>query len=286
MKKMSFRIIPIIGHQKNVRMIHLQALERRRADTAPDEYPYNTAVIKSLTRMEFTSSVTFLVGENGSGKSTLLEAIACAAKSITVGSQPVNSDPTLLHARQLAKDLRLTWGVRTHKGFFLRAEDFFGYAKQVASARREMMDELDNIDREYQGRSDYAKTLASMPYKRELGDIQSRYGDGLDAQSHGESFIKLFQSRFVPGGLYILDEPEAPLSPKRQLGFLSLLKEMVDLKAQFIIASHSPILMAFPDATILELDGGEMRATTYNDVEHVRITRHFLQHPESFLRHL
>lgn len=116
--------------------------------------------------------------------------------------------------------------------------------------------------------------------------LRARYGEGLDAQSHGESFLALFQARFVPDGLYLLDEPEAPLSPLRQVGFLSLLKEMVAKEAQFVIATHSPILMAYPGATILSFDGGEVRSVAWGDLEHVTITRSFLNAPEAYLQHL
>jgi predicted ATPase len=113
-----------------------------------------------------------------------------------------------------------------------------------------------------------------------------RYGENLDANSHGESFLKIFQSRFVAGGLYLLDEPEAPLSPQRQLALMSMLKEMVDQEAQFIIATHSPILMAFPGARILNFDNHPVMEAHYDDVEHVSLTRAFLNNPQSFLRRL
>lgn len=131
-----------------------------------------------------------------------------------------------------------------------------------------------------------AKDLAKMPYTRELSDIERRYGNGLDSQSHGESFLVLFQSRFVPGGLYLMDEPEVPLSPLRQLGLLALIKEMTEQDAQFIIATHSPILMAFPQAIILSFDESPIRSVEYESLEHVSLTRDFLNNPEAFLRHL
>jgi len=113
-----------------------------------------------------------------------------------------------------------------------------------------------------------------------------RYGEDLDANSHGESFLKLFQARFVPGGLYLLDEPEAPLSPQRQLALLSMLQEMVEQNAQFIIATHSPILMAFPGAAILSFDQHPVREIAWEETEHVSLTRAFLNNPQRFLRHL
>jgi predicted ATPase len=116
--------------------------------------------------------------------------------------------------------------------------------------------------------------------------MQRRYGEGLDARSHGESFLALFQARFVPGGLYLLDEPEAPLSPIRQLALIAALKQMVAQDAQFIIATHSPILMAFPDAQIYNFDVCPPQVVAYAGLEHVRLTRDFLDNPEAFLKYL
>ena len=227
-----------------------------------------------------------IMGPSGSGKSTLMNTIACAAGSVTVGSESVKTDPSLAHVRGLADHLRLTWTKRTHKGFFLRAEDFFGYAKQMAQTRRELEDDLKKVDSEYAGRSKLAKDLAKLPHANELHAIKKRYGEGLDSRSHGESFLALFQSRFVPNGLYLLDEPEAPLSPIRQLAFLSALKQMIAEDSQFIIATHSPIIMAFPNAEILSFDDGKIRKVNYNELEHVILTRAFLNDPEAYLRHL
>ncbi len=237
--------------------------------------------------MDLPSEVTFLVGENGSGKSTLMEALACAVGLPVVGSESAGSDKSLAHARKLSKHLRLSWNRRTHNGFFMRAEDFFGFAKHMETTRKELEEDLVRVERETEGRSKLARGLAKMPYARELHGIKSRYGDGLDARSHGEAFLSLFQSRFVPNGLYLLDEPEAPLSPLRQLSFLSMLKEMVaDQNAQFIIATHSPIIMAFPNATIYSFDNGSIKRVPYDEVEHVVITRDFLSNPARFLHQL
>jgi predicted ATPase len=226
------------------------------------------------------------VGENGSGKSTLLEAIACAAGSITVGSEGVETDQTLAEMRKLARCFKLVWRQKTRRGFFLRAEDFFGYAKRLNQMRAALKEDLAEVDETYQGRSAYAKGLAKMPYARELHELERRYGEGLDARSHGESFLAFFQTRFVPGGLYLLDEPEAPLSPLRQLTFLALLKEMVQQEAQFIIATHSPLILAFPGATILSFDANPIRPVNYDELEHVTLTREFLNNPALYLKHL
>jgi predicted ATPase len=234
-------------------MIHLRSIELRYTPEAKS-FPFTLPVVNLWEPLVFTSPVTYFVGENGSGKSTLMEAIACAIGAITIGSESVKTDPTLKEIRNLGKLLKISWNKRTHRGFFLRAEDFFGYVKQLSKTRAELEDDLNKVDEEYRERSEFARGLARISYTRELSDIQNRYGDGLNLHSHGESYLELFQSRFIPDGLYLLDEPEAALSPLRQLGFLSLLKDMVKRDSQFIIATHSPILMAFPDGVILSFD--------------------------------
>lgn len=251
-----------------------------------DGFPFSVPVIRALTELTFDTPVTFFVGENGSGKSTLMEGIALAAGLPTVGSGESKADATLVAQRALARALRLSWTRRATRGFFLRAEDFFGFTKRLSQMRAEMFQEIARIDAEYEGRSDYARGLAKGPMGASLADMQRRYGDDLDAHSHGQSFLKLFQSRFVPGGLHLLDEPEAPLSPQSQLGLMAMMSDMVAQDAQFIIATHSPILLAFPGARILSFDGGEVRETAWDSLEHVALTRDFLSAPERFLRHL
>jgi predicted ATPase len=264
----------------------LRSVTKNKLGTSQDVFPFDVPVIRSLTTLEFTAQVTILVGENGCGKSTLLEAIACASGAVTMGSEGVEADPSLAALRALGKALKLVWTKKTHRGFFMRSEDFFGYARKMTAMREELQKNLEDVEIEYKDRSLTAKLHARSSYARELGALSRDYDRGLDARSHGESYLKLFQARFVPEGFYLLDEPEAPLSPIRQLSFLAILKTMVDQKSQFIIATHSPILMAFPGAAILSLDGGEIRRVEYQDVEHVRVTKDFLNNPQSFLKNL
>ncbi len=139
---------------------------------------------------------------------------------------------------------------------------------------------------ERDGLKGYGLTLARGVVGGQRRALASRYGEDADARSHGESFLNLFQSRFVPGGLYLLDEPEAPLSPQRQLALLAMLKEMAGQDSQFVVATHSPILMALPGADILSFDTTPVTRVRYEEVEHVSFTRDFLNNPEAFLRHL
>ena len=271
-------------------MIHLRGIHLN--DPPDDEagvFPYAVPSIASLRdadgHLAFTTPVTFFVGENGSGKSTLLEGIACATNAIAAGSVDLERDPTLAAGRALAETIRPVWKQKTHRGFFLRAEDFFGYATRMENMAADLKAELDAIAAD-PSLSPVAKGYASMAFGGEFGALRRDYGDGLDAKSHGEAFLDFFSRRVVPGGLYLLDEPETPLSPMRQLVLLSLLNRMVDLDCQFVIATHSPILMALPDAVIYAFDGGRVAPTLFDLVEHVAVTKTFLNDPRAYLRHL
>ena len=267
-------------------MPHLIEARLRPSSRRRTGFAFDIPAVRSLDRLRFDAPVTMFVGENGSGKSTLLEALAIAARAVTAGSVEATDDPTLDGVRALAGELRLSWATRTHRGFFLRAEDFFGYAKRLSRLRAELEEGLAAVDAEYADRAGLARDLARTPYLRELGELERRYGEGLDAQSHGESFLRFFQARLVPGGTYFLDEPEAPLSPARQLAFLALLREMVAADCQVILATHSPILLAFPGAAIWSFDADPIALVPYESLEHVTLTRDFLANPEAFLRHL
>ena len=267
-------------------MVLLRSITWKRAPDDAEAFPFSVPAIRSLPGLSLDTAVTFFVGENGSGKSTLLEGLAAAVGLPTIGSESVRDDATLAAQRALGSRMRLSWRRRTHRGFFLRAEDFFGFTKYLARMRTELRARLREIEVEYEGRSAYARGLAMGPTSASLAELEHRYGVDLDASSHGESFLRLFQSRFVPGGLYLLDEPEAPLSPQSQLGLMAMLKEMVAEDAQFIIATHSPILLAFRGGTIITFDERPPRPIAYDELDHVRITRDFLNSPESFLRHL
>jgi len=265
---------------------HLASISRRGGDDTA--FPFTVPAIRSLEQLPLDATVTFFVGENGSGKSTLLEGIAAAARLPAIGSADVPRDETLAAQRPLGKALRLSWQKKATRGFFLRAEDFFGFAKRLARERAELLLEMREVSEQYraQDRSKYAEGLAQGPLASSLAGMEQRYGVDLDANSHGQSFLKLFQSRFVPGGLYLLDEPEAPLSPQSQLALLAMIGDMVNRDAQFIIATHSPMLLAFPGAQIYSFDQTPIAAVAYEELDHVRLTRDFLNAPERYLNQI
>ena len=257
---------------------------RRRGGGDEGRFPFSVPALRSLVALDLAAPVSFFVGENGSGKSTVLEAIAAAARLPAVGSDDVQADGTLAAQRELGDALQLVWSRRTKRGFFLRAEDFFGFTKRLAMMRADLQARLAEIELEYAERSAYAKGLASGPVRASLGALETRYGVDLDANSHGQSFLHLFRSRFVPGGLYLLDEPEAPLSPQSQLGLMAMIADMVAEDAQFVIATHSPLLLAYPGARIVSFDEVPVRSVEYSDLESVKLVREFLAAPERYLR--
>ncbi len=265
-------------------MIHLRSVDLKPAARTLRGFPFELPVVRKFQEIRFDAAVTFLVGENGSGKSTVLEALAAAVGSVVVGGEDVRADKTLAHARSLAAQLKLVWTKRTHRGFFLRAEDFFNFTRRVNRTSAELEEMAEEFERG--GLKGYGLRLAQGVARGQRQALASRYGEDADARSHGESFLALFQSRFVPGGLYLLDEPEAPLSPQRQLALLAMLKEMAGQDSQFVVATHSPLLMALPGADILSFDHAPVRRVPYDEVEHVSLTRDFLNNPEAFLRHL
>jgi predicted ATPase len=267
-------------------MIHLRSIKYQPKESLPNQYPFNLKIIKDFVELSFTSPVTFFVGENGSGKSTLLESIALATNAITIGSVNGDQDRSLDSTRSLSRHLKTVWNQNTHRGFFLRAEDFFGYTRKLAQTKEEIQKEIDSVPNRYSKRSSYAAELAKLPHKRDLNELDQRYGNKLEAASHGESFLNFFQTRFVPNGLYLLDEPEAALSPISQLAFLSITKQMVEDNAQFVIATHSPILMAFPNAVIYDFDSTPIQTILYDQVKHVEIMKGFLESPQSYLKYL
>lgn len=265
-------------------MPFLRSIEKKETfgDHAED-FPFSLPIFSGMDRLDLSSPVTFFIGENGSGKSTLLEALAVGLETTVVGSEDLKTDPSLEPARALADHLRFVRNRSPRRGFFFRAEDFLGFVKGVERS----MGEFEDLEAHYDNTlSGLGRQLAMGVARRSRGELASRYGNNPHAFSHGESFLNMFESRLVPDELYLLDEPETPLSPLRQLSFLSLVKEMVRQGCQFIIATHSPILMAFPEARILNFDSHPPKLTPYEDVEHVSLTKAFLNDPEGFLRRL
>ncbi len=225
------------------------------------------------------------MGENGSGKSTLIEALAIALGATAAGALDLSDDATLAGARRLAGTLTLVQTERPRSRMFFRAEDAFGFTRRVEREMHAVDDEVAAIlGDERAGLA--ARRRAASYVRGQRNALAARYGEDPHAQSHGETFLAILRQRLVPQGLYLLDEPETPLSPTRVLALLAMVHDAVRDGSQFVIATHSPILAAFPGAQILVFDGAAIRPTPYAELEHVRVTRDFLCAPERYLRHL
>lgn len=252
-----------------------------------DAWPFDLPRPEDGRTVPLDAAVTILVGENGSGKSTLLEALAVAAELPAAGhrDRPAD-DPTLAGVRPLADALRLVWTARSRRGLFLRAEDFFGYVRAQNARDAEARAEAERVARERPDVSDLELRRMQGPWIGPVAARAARYGGDLDGRSHGEAFLDFFQARLRGPGLHLLDEPEAALSPLRQLALLAILRDAAAAGGQFVIATHAPIVMACPGARILEFADGRMRETAFDDLEPVRVLRAFLDAPEAYLRHL
>jgi predicted ATPase len=223
-----------------------------------DVFPFQLPAIRSLDELRLDARVTFLVGENGSGKSTLVEAIAVAAGFNPEGGSRDNNFATRRSDSELHRHVRLIRSTRRPRtGYFLRAESFYNVGT-----------EAERIVREAGG--SFAAYGGKSPHE----------------QSHGESFMALVNHRFGPDGLYVLDEPEAALSPQRQLALLVAMHGLVREGSQFVVATHSPILLAFPGARLLRLDGERIEPVEYRQTEHYALTRDFLNDPDRYLKRL
>jgi predicted ATPase len=256
--------------------LFLTQVTRRSGAQDASLFPWSLPLVRNFTRLRFRSRVTFFVGENGSGKSTLLEALAVAADALALGGADLRTDPTLEGARRFAASLVLSKSKRPRAKMFLRAEDVFGYTQRLVRD----MDEITDTANRYAGTRAYGYIAAQR------NALTKRYGVDPDGRSHGETFLALLEARLLPGGLYLLDEPETPLSPVRVLGLLAMLLDATAAGSQFVIATHSPILMALPGAALMHFVDGEIRGIAYEDVEHVRVTRDFLNAPDRYLKYL
>ncbi|MFB0496967.1 putative ATPase [Mucilaginibacter sp. OAE612] len=236
----------------------LQEIQLKR-DTVPsfDAYPFHIPSIRSLKSLKFHRDVTFIIGENGSGKSTLVEAIALHMGFSIEGGSKNAQFQTHNNSSQLFNYLT---GIKSYKKptdhFFLRAESFYNVATY-----------MENV------------------YENDKGRFERQYGvRSLHECSHGESFMATLTNRLTGNGLYIFDEPEAALSPNRQMAALSLINTLVNENSQFIIATHSPILLAYPGATIYQLDDSGIKQIHYEETEHYMVTKHFLNNYEEMTR--
>jgi predicted ATPase len=246
-------------------------------------FPFNIPAVRFAKHIELDNRVTIFVGDNGSGKSTLLESLALKLNLPLIGGF-ISDHQGFDAARALQPYIEIESGRSTSRGFFFRAEDFSDFINSVENQHRKNSVDLDEL----KGKVDDSiiKQMSdSMNYN--LRRMRKDYGDNMQAFSHGEAYITIMQTRIADKGIYLLDEPEAALSPVKQLSLLFLIMEILKSRnSQFIISTHSPILMGFPGARIYEIREEGMQQVNYEDTDHYRVTKAFLDNPDSYLRHI
>jgi predicted ATPase len=265
--------------------VFVTAFRRRRGAKTDDAFPWTVPALRALKELRFDAPVTFLMGENGCGKSTLLEALAVATDAEAAGSEDVDNDATLAGSRRFADAFEADErGIPRERAFF-RAEDAFGFTKRIEREMKEIDAQADAMLHDEKA-SPFRRRLGANIARSSRGVLAGKYGDDPHARSHGETFLGIVRAHVSPNGLYLLDEPETPLSPTRVLTLLAILLAASRSGSQFIIATHSPILAALPGASIRVFAGEHIVETPYDELEHVRITRGFLNAPGRYLHYL
>lgn len=249
-----------------------------------DTFPWSLPLIKNLETLTFEKNISFFVGENGSGKSTILEAIAAYTEVPLAGSLRLEEDESLAASNRLADYLSIRYAEKTRHGFFIRAEDFIGFSRNIKNQIKELDDEIEEVKANFTG-GDIKLTIGTL--EGEKNNYIKRYSKDLEAMSHGEGFLKFFTSRITAKGLYLIDEPEAALSPTRQLSLLSLILEKVKTTgSHFIIATHSPIIMSVPNSEVFHFQEGLITKIDYKETEHYQLTKMILDTPEQIMKEL
>jgi len=244
-------------------------------------FPFNIAAVQFARQIQLDKRVTIFIGDNGCGKSTLLESIALNLNLPLIGGH-IKDHAGFEAARLLQPYIEIEWKHQTHKGFFFRAEDFSDFVNSVENENRKIANDLIDL----KGKVDDSiinQMSESMNYS--LHRMRKDYGENMQAFSHGEAYLKILQTRIGDKGIFILDEPEAALSPLRQLSLIFFIIEVLrNRNTQFIISTHSPILMGIPEALIYEIRGDSMEQVSYKETDHYRITNTFLNNPDVYLR--
>jgi predicted ATPase len=262
-------------------MPFIKSFNINTAKTNP--FPFNIPAVKFARNIPMDKPVVIFVGDNGTGKSTLLESIALDCNLPLIGGH-IQNNPGFEAARLIKPFLELEWKRQTRQGFFFRAEDFSDFINGVEQENIKIQSDLNDLKGAVDD-SIIKQMSESMSFS--LREMRKNYGDNMQAYSHGEAYLKIIQTRVKDKGVYLLDEPEAALSPLKQLSLISFMLEVLKgNQAQFILATHSPILMGIPGAALYEINEDGMQQVNYKETDHYRITKTFLDNPEHYLRHL
>ncbi len=246
-------------------------------------YPYNVPAIRFAKKIDLSNPITFIIGENGTGKSTLLETIAYRLQLPHMDGYGY-AKKCFDAARTLTPSVVLDWNIERSVGFFFRAEDFGDYLNSVHRTDASLQEQMGDLGTEV---PKHIIQQMKDSANHQLHSVRRNYGQELTSFSHGEAYMHILKQMVNQRGIYLLDEPEASLSPAKQLALIYFLQaHLQNFNSQFIIATHSPMLMAYPDAAIYEVTDSAMQLTALEATDHYSITKSFLNHPASFLRHL
>ena len=265
-------------------MIHLKSIAIK--ENTETSYPFSLPVFRRAQNVRFEQPITIFIGENGCGKSTLLDLISAKMGLYRIAMEDKirrESDELFQNAgKNVFAEFRLT----KPAGFYFSAEDFTTYILSLAREIALAQAELRRVQTEYQNRSDFAKQMASTPFARTIHEIDHLYQNDLLTSSHGEAYLDFFSSRMRKGQLYLLDEPETPLSVQNQLTLITMIDQAVQNDCQFIIATHSPVLMGIPDARIWEFQENQIQEVKFENIESVLLLKQYLSNREQFFRYL
>lgn len=262
-------------------MPYLSSLDVETNKTNP--FPYNIPAVRFAKNIQFTSPVTFIIGDNGTGKSTLLESLAFRLQLPHMDGSHYGKSG-FEAAKSLVPFLNLKWSIERSVGFFFRAEDFGDYVNSIERQDAHLHAQLDSLEGEV---PDSIIQEMKESANHQMHHMRKNYGQELQSFSHGEAYLQIMQEKINQRGIYLLDEPEAALSPSKQLSLIYFIHEHLQTHmSQFIVVTHSPMLIAYPGATIYEITENGMEAVNFEDTEHYSVTKSFLNDPEAYLRFL
>lgn len=262
-------------------MSHIESVTFNKS--SENHFPYNLSFFNNYV-IDFSSSITIFVGDNGCGKSTFLELINQVLGLYRIKMDTPYDKEIMDLFKEVAKNIKIKYRLKKPQGFFFSAEDFTSYIHFLIKEKNYALNELKKI--KTSNKSEVSKSFASLPYMRTVNEIDNLYSRDLLKSSHGESYLAFFQSRVHENEVYLLDEPETPLSMQNQLTLNYLIYEGVKRNCQFIIATHSPIIMALPNAKIYEITNDDIRSVEYDNIESVNLFKQFINYRESFMKRL